>query len=672
VIESLLVANRGEIACRIFRTAKRLGIRTIAVFSDADALSQHVRQADEAIRIGPAAPRESYLNVARILDAARATGAQAIHPGYGFLSENAAFAQACVDAGLVFVGPPPSAISAMGSKIVAKARMRAAGVPVLPGYEGTDQSLEHLHAQARRLGMPLIIKPAAGGGGKGMRIVRDEAQIPEALAAARRLAESGFGDGSLLLERYLPAPRHVEVQIFADSHGNYVHLGDRDCSIQRRHQKLIEEAPAPALPEDVRDRLRAAALIVAREIGYVSAGTVEFLFDGREFYFMEMNTRLQVEHTVTEQITGLDLVEWQLRVAAGERLPRGQPEILLNGHAIEARVCAEDPERDFLPSAGDLRLLEWPHGEHVRVDAGFGTGDRVPESYDSLLGKVIAWAPSRTQAAGKLRRALEQTHCAGVHTNEHWLARILATPRFLEVRHSIAFLEAQGQELKDAHVVEPTAERRAAALAALAIHSACEPVELDARSGTASAVASPWASLDGFTPNLPAIVQFTLQLQGQQRTIEIESGPRDPTTITVDAVPMSVAHITRADGFVAASLDGVRVKARFFVYEIHTHVWLDGEHYDFVYEDPRSKEFSASASRGDLTTPLPGVVAAVAVVAGQAVAAGDVLMVIEAMKMEHTITAPHAGIVQSVHFARGDRVPEGSVLLELSAAAAEK
>jgi 3-methylcrotonyl-CoA carboxylase alpha subunit len=669
VIESLLVANRGEIACRIFRTAKRLGIRTIAVFSDADATAQHVREADEAVWIGPAAPRESYLNVPRLLDAARVTGATAIHPGYGFLSENAEFAQACVDAGLVFVGPPPAAISAMGSKIVAKARMRAAGVPVLPGYEGTDQDLEHLHSEARRLGMPLIIKPAAGGGGKGMRIVRSVAQIPEALAAARRLAESAFGDSSLLLERFLPDPRHVEVQIFADSHGNFVHLGDRDCSIQRRHQKLIEEAPAPALPDEVRDRLRAAALVVAREIGYVSAGTVEFLFDGREFYFMEMNTRLQVEHTVTERVTGLDLVEWQFRVAAGERLPLEQAQIRLSGHAIEARVCAEDPERDFLPSAGDLRLLEWPEGEHVRVDAGFGTGDRVPESYDSLLGKVIAWAPSREQAAGRLRGALERTHCAGVRTNERWLARILATSRFLEVRHSIAFLEAQGQELKDALIPKPTVDRRAVALAALAIHGTRGLPATAARSAGATstaAPASPWATCDGFTPNLPAIVQLSLQVRGQQRCIEIESGPRDPTTITVDAVSMAVAHVTRADGYISASLDGVRVKARAFVYEIHVHVWLDGEHYDCLHEDPRSKEFTAAASRGDLTTPLPGVVAAVAVEAGQAVAAGAVLMVIEAMKMEHTITAPYAGTVQSIHFARGDRVPEGSALLELA------
>jgi len=366
VIKSLLVANRGEIACRIFRTARRLGVRTIAVFSDADAHAQHVRDADGAYRIGPAAPRESYLNIERILEAARACGAEAIHPGYGFLSENSNFAQACTDAGFVFVGPPAPAIAAMGSKIVAKARMRAVGVPVLPGYDGSRQDLEHLQRAALELGLPLIIKPAAGGGGKGMRIVKEKSEIAEALAGARRLAESAFGDSALLLERYLPAPRHVEVQVFADAHGNFVHLGDRDCSIQRRHQKLIEEAPAPAIPDEVRARLRAAAITVAREIGYVSAGTVEFLFDGRDVYFMEMNTRLQVEHTVTEAVTGLDLVEWQLRVAGGEPLPLTQDEIRLRGHAIEARVCAEDPDRDFLPSAGELRLLEWPAADGLK------------------------------------------------------------------------------------------------------------------------------------------------------------------------------------------------------------------------------------------------------------------------------------------------------------------
>jgi 3-methylcrotonyl-CoA carboxylase alpha subunit len=665
VIESLLVANRGEIACRIFRTAKRLGIRTVAVFSDADASARHVKEADEAVRIGPAPSRESYLNIGRLLDAARASGAQAIHPGYGFLSENAEFAAAVVKAGLTFVGPPAAAIAAMGSKIVAKARMRTAGVPVLPGYEGVEQNLEHLAAQARRLGLPLIVKPAAGGGGKGMKIIREPEQIPEALAAARRLAEGSFGDGALLLERFLPAPRHVEVQIFADSHGNFVHLGDRDCSIQRRHQKVIEEAPAPALPDNVREHLRAAALIVAREIGYVSAGTVEFLFDGREFYFMEMNTRLQVEHTVTEQITGLDLVEWQLRVASGERLPLQQAQIRLTGHAIEARVCAEDPERDFLPSAGELRLLEWPSGPDVRVDSGFGSGDRVPDSYDSLLGKVIAWAPSRTETARRLKAALESTYSAGVKTNERWLARILTNPRFLDVQHSIAFLEAHGKEVQR-NAPSTTLEHQATALAALVLRESWK-AQATVLSPGAAVSASPWADCDGFTPNLPAIVQFTLQAGAQLHAIEIETLLGAPTTIRVDAACIAVGQVTSSEGAIAVALDGIRVKARAFVYGSHVHVWVGAEHFDFFHEDPRSKQFSATASSGDLTTPLPGVVAAVAVVKGQAVAAGEVLMVIEAMKMEHTITAPYAGTVQSVHFARGDRVPEGSTLLELAA-----
>ena len=388
MIKTLLVANRGEIACRIFRTARRMSLRTVAVYSDADAGARHVRAADAAVRLGPAPARESYLDIPALLEAARLSGADAIHPGYGFLAENAQFAEACIEAGLVFVGPPPKAIRAMGSKILAKTRMQAAGVPVLPGYAGEQQELAQLEREAGSLGLPLIIKPAAGGGGKGMQIVRERGQLHGALAAARRLAESAFGDGALLLERYLPAPRHLEVQVFADTHGNFLHLGDRDCSTQRRHQKLIEEAPAPAVPAEVRERLRAAALVVAREIGYVSAGTVEFLFDGREFYFMEMNTRLQVEHTVTEAVTGLDLVEWQLRIAAGEPLPLAQHEVRLTGHAIEARVCAEDPARCFLPSAGRLALLEWPAMESVRVDAGaVGVAERAGEPRRGLLAR---------------------------------------------------------------------------------------------------------------------------------------------------------------------------------------------------------------------------------------------------------------------------------------------
>jgi 3-methylcrotonyl-CoA carboxylase alpha subunit len=659
MIHSLLVANRGEIACRIFGTARRLGIRTVAVYSDADRDARHVRLADQAVRLGPAPARESYLEVARILEAARLSDAQAIHPGYGFLSENAAFAQACVAAGRIFVGPPAAAISAMGSKILAKTRMQAAGVPVLPGYAGSEQTLEQLTRAAGRAGLPLIIKPAAGGGGKGMQIVRAPEELPAALAAARRLAESAFGDGALLLERYLPAPRHLEVQVFADTHGNFVHLGDRDCSIQRRHQKLIEEAPAPAVPDEVRARLRQAALIVAREIGYVSAGTVEFLFDGHEFYFMEMNTRLQVEHTVTEAITGLDLVEWQLRVAAGEPLPCRQEEIHFEGHAIEARVCAEDPAHNFMPSAGRLLQLAWPQGEGVRVDAGFGSGDNVPDAYDSLLGKVIAWAPSRDEAAARLARALSHTYCAGVRSNEHWLARILRAPRFLEVRHNIALLD------QDAAQFSPPVDlpREALILAALALH------ERAARD-PGPALLSPWALADGFTPNLAVPISYTFLWHGARHTLNLSyARGRAIGARAADGALQALEGVTVREGSVAAAIDGQRFKGHFLISAEHVYLWLDDASYELTLDDPRTHEFSASAASGGLTTPLPGVVVAVPVKVGEEVPAGAPLMVIEAMKMEHTITAPYAGTVELIHFKRGDRVPEGSALLDLQASA---
>jgi 3-methylcrotonyl-CoA carboxylase alpha subunit len=658
-MKTLLVANRGEIACRIFRTARRLGWRTVAVFSDADARARHVREADEALWIGPAPARESYLDIERIIAAVRSSGADAIHPGYGFLSENARFAQACSDAGITFVGPPAAAIEAMGSKIVAKNRMREAGVPVLPGYAGPDQDLKQLAAAAHTVGLPLIIKPAAGGGGKGMQIVRQESELTAGLAAARRLAESAFGDGALLLERFLPTPRHLEVQVFGDTHGNLVHLGDRDCSAQRRHQKLIEEAPAPNVPDAVRARLRAAALVVAREIGYVSAGTVEFLYDGREFYFMEMNTRLQVEHTVTEAVTGLDLVEWQLRVAGGEPLPLSQDEVRISGHAIEARVCAEDPERNFLPSAGRLALMEWPALESVRVDAGFLSGDTVPDCYDSLLGKVIAWAPERTLAAERLAGALNETFSAGVHTNERWLARVLRSKRFLEVRHNIALLDKGAAEFAAPAAVAP----ETLILAVLAVHLA-PPV----------GDSSPWALCDGFTPNLPASVSYTLSWKGQAHTVELGFTAGRPTAATVDGRTLlqvaDVGHSTdlRGVGTIAARLVERRRRARCRIEGPHVTLWDEDAHYDFLLEDPRTREFTASATTGGLTTPLPGVVVSVPVSVGHKVAAGEVLMVIEAMKMEHTISAPYAGTVQAIHFARGDRVPEGSQLLELTRA----
>ena len=668
LIRSLLVANRGEIACRIFRTARRMGIRTIAVYSDADAAALHVREADTAIRIGPPPAAESYLDAGSILRAARAAGAEAIHPGYGFLSENAQFAQASLDAGLIWVGPPPDAIAAMGSKSVAKASVRAAGVPVLPGYDGERQDLEHLEERALAAGLPLIVKPAAGGGGKGMRVVHARHELRDALIGARRLAESTFGDGTLLLERYLPDPRHIEVQVFADAHGNCVHLGDRDCSTQRRHQKLIEEAPAPRLPQRLRESLHAAAVLVARNIGYRSAGTVEFLFDGHEFYFLEMNTRLQVEHTVTEAVTGLDLVEWQLRVAAGEALPLAQSQVRLDGHAIEARVCAEDPWRGFLPSAGTLEAAEWPDGESLRVDAGFAGGDAVPAVYDSLLAKVIAWAPAREQAALRLAQALDHTYLAGIHTNERWLGRILRSRVFLDVRHSVAMLDRGTGEFSDPPPVTPAA----LILGALAaIH-----VPGTGGAGTALAPGSPWDLADGFQPNLPARIELTLSEGGRAHGVRLtlERGEAreakllapDETSSRDGGTRLRLAEVSVTDGSVAAALDEERYHARWCRRGPHLHVWIRDTHHDWLIEDPRTQEFSASAATGGLTTPLPGVVSAVPVREGQAVAAGEVLMVIEAMKMEHSITAPHDGIVGAIHFAAGDRVPEGRELLSLS------
>ncbi len=535
--------------------------------------------------------------------------------------------------------------------------MQAKGVPVLPGYAGAQQDLAHLAAAPPRAGLPLIVKPAAGGGGKGMQIIREVAQIEEALRAARRLAESAFGDGALLLERYLAAPRHLEVQVFADTHGNFVHLGDRDCSTQRRHQKLIEEAPAPAVPEDLRQRMREAALVVAREVGYVGAGTVEFLFDGTGFYFMEMNTRLQVEHTVTEAVTGLDLVEWQLRVAAGEALPLSQEQISFNGHAIEARVCAEDPERGFLPSAGRLALLEWPRMHRIRVDAGFGTGDTVPDTYDSLLGKVIAWAPTRAEAASRLANALTHTYCAGVRTNEHWLARILSSPRFLEVRHNIALLDQGAAEFSAA----PTDPAQSLVLAALV----AQPLP-----PAPGSPASPWALADAFTPNRPAVLQQRLVRAGTTHLVELEYERGQVVRARLDgAAALAIADLALGEGSVAARLDAVRVQARYFVGADRVHVWLGQDSCEVALDDPRTREFAASAAQGGLTSPLPGVVVSVAVATGQQVAAGELLMVIEAMKMEHAITAPHAGRVAAIHFAKGERVPEGAALLELAAAA---
>ncbi len=637
MFESLLIANRGEIACRIIRTARRLGLRTVAVYSDADAGALHTRLADVAVHVGPAPPRESYLAIERVIAAARAEGVEAIHPGYGFLSENPAFAAACAAASMVFVGPPIAAIEAMGSKRAAKQAMAEAGVPLLPGYHGDAQELSDLEREARGIGLPLVVKPSGGGGGKGMQIVTDWAQLRGALEAARRLAVSAFADPTLLLERYLPAPRHVEVQVLADVHGQVLHLGTRDCSVQRRHQKLIEEAPAPGIEPAVRERLHAAAVTVARRIRYTSAGTVEFLYQGGEFWLMEMNTRLQVEHPVTEAIHGLDLVEWQLRIAAGERLPFTQAALEPRGHAIEVRVCAEDPDAQFAPSAGRLRRADWPERHAgVRVDAGFVAGDTVPPDYDSLLGKIIAHGRDRGEALARLRRALAATRFAGVADNVGWLARALATPAFAAGGVGTGFLDEQATALAaPAAPPEPVLREAARALHGLP-QAAARSIERP----------SPWELGDAFRLNLTAPQAATFRWRNHVYRVESLSGGGAAT------------GAAGAEGVAAASAITVEAGAD------EVLVWQGAEKYQLVPDDPRHSVGSAMSADGGLVAKLPGVVVQVAVGVGDRVEAGQRLLVLEAMKMEHAIKAPRAGAVRAVHCAVGERVGEGRKLIE--------
>ncbi len=676
MIGRLLIANRGEIACRVMRTAQRLGIHTIGVYSDADAGARHVRLADEAWRLGPAPALESYLAIERVLAAARASRADAIHPGYGFLSESAEFAAACAQAGILFVGPPAAAIAALGSKSAAKDRMGAAGVPVLPGYHGAAQSPAELEAAALALGFPLIVKPCGGGGGKGMQVVAHAAELPAALAAARRIAASAFGDPALLIERYLPASRHVEVQVLCDQHGNALHLHTRDCSVQRRHQKLIEEAPAPDIADAVRERLHQAGLAVARAVGYVNAGTVEFLYADGEFWFMEMNTRLQVEHGVTEQTLGIDLVEWQLRIAAGEPLPFVQDALVPRGHALEARICAEDPASDFAPSAGRLAYLRWPERlPGVRVDAGFDSGDWVSSHYDSLLGKLIGTGENRPAAIAALERGLAALRIAGVTSNAGWLAAALALPAFSRATPTTRFLTEQRESLA-APPAPPTALLAIAALAAVA-----------ADAGAPAGPVSPWDSRDAFRINLPAVQAVALRSGGATHALEVvrETAAWRVRTRAVEYVGTIARVDDRADRadradhgeggeggdcdggvVIDAVIDGVRRRLDLCRSGNRLSLWWGAERLDFDLVDPRHVDIRASVHGGDLVARLPGTVVSVAVAEGDRVAAGATLVVIEAMKMEHTMRAPRAGVVTRVHFARGDRVAEGAVLIELA------
>ena len=651
MFDSILVANRGEIACRVIRTARRLGIRTVAVYSDADAGARHVVMADSAYRIGPAPARDSYLDIARILDAAKRSGAQAIHPGYGFLSENAEFAAACANAGVVFIGPPPSAIRAMGSKSAAKALMEQAGVPLVPGYHGADQNPAHLAREAARIGFPVLIKASAGGGGKGMRVVEQESAFEEALALAKGEARSSFGDDTVLVERYLTRPRHIEIQVFADTHGNIVSLFERDCSIQRRHQKVVEEAPAPGMDPARRVSMGEAACAAARAIGYVGAGTVEFIAEAGDFFFMEMNTRLQVEHPVTEMITGQDLVEWQLLVAAGGPLPLLQDQLRIDGHAIEVRVYAEDPDRDFMPAVGTLAHLRTPEeGRHVRVDTGVRQGDTIGVHYDPMIAKLVVWDHDRPAAVRRLGRALSAYEVVGLQTNLGLLRRIAAHPAFAAADLDTGFIGRHGDALMPAHEPAPPEALAAVAMQVLQDRARSTPV-------ASKDPFSPWNQHSAWRMNGDGYQDMVLDEAGVTHAIRAWSQPDGSVRLDLPGGPTEMDG--GAIGGVHRAIPVVRTG------DVLTAI-LDGQNFALTVVDPLAPP-SAETTGGDrLIAPMPGRVIDVLVAPGQAVARGDVLLVLEAMKVQMRLTAPRAGVVDTVRAAQGDLVDDGAELVSFA------
>ncbi|HWY93993.1 MAG TPA: biotin carboxylase N-terminal domain-containing protein [Steroidobacteraceae bacterium] len=671
MLRRLLIANRGEIVCRIARTAQRLGVTAIAVYSEADAGARHVRVADEAYYLGPAPAAESYLDIAKIIGLAQRVGADAVHPGYGFLSENAAFAQACVDAGLIFVGPPASAIRAMGSKSASKAAMAAVGVPVAPGYHGADQSPPGLMAEAQRVGFPLIIKASAGGGGKGMQVVNSAAEVAAAVESAQRLARTAFGDDRLLLERYFPRARHVEVQIFADSHGDVVSLFDRDCSVQRRHQKIIEEAPAPGLRDEVRAAMSQAAIQAARAVGYVGAGTVEFLVDeAQNFYFMEMNTRLQVEHPVTEFITGIDLVEWQLTIATGARIPKAQSDILRHGTAMEARLYAEDPEHGYLPSVGRIAHLHWPDiAPGLRLDIGVDAGDEVSTFYDPMLGKVVAWGESRGEAVDRLHKALADIEIVGVTTNRALLTSVLADEEFRRGGVTTSFLDARAAHLSFG---EPKAGDVDAVLAALwcaTRRTECDALWTDTRGWRLAAPPrSTWAFADRTVLiEVSAPNDYVAHVTGRGERLAGRGGRPAGRGKRSGVLDHTLHLVSRGAQSLDVDLDGQMQRLRVIEIDQTLHLFRDGRQAALhLARTEDALQVSASAEEGSLLTPLPGTLVAVHVTEGQQVARGAPLVTVEAMKMEHTLTAPYDGVVTRLAFGLTERVAAGAVLVELA------
>ena len=659
----ILIANRGEIACRVIKTARRMGIRGVAVYSEADAGARHVRLADEAVCIGPAAARESYLVADRIVEAARATGAQAIHPGYGFLAENEAFAQACAASGIAFIGPPVAAIRAMGSKSEAKKLMAAAGVPLTPGYHGDNQDADFLRVEADRIGYPVLIKASAGGGGKGMRAVWKGEEFADALASCKREAASSFGDDRVLIEKYLQRPRHIEIQVFGDTHGNVVHLFERDCSVQRRHQKVLEEAPAPGMTAERRAAMGRAAAAAAKAVGYVGAGTVEFIVDrDGTFYFMEMNTRLQVEHPVTEMITGLDLVEWQLKVSAGGTLPLTQEQLAIRGHALEARIYAEDPDKGFLPSTGRLVHLAPPEESlHVRVDTGVEQGDEITPHYDPMIAKLIVWDEDRPRALARMLGALARYRVAGVANNVDFLSRLVACPAFAQADLDTGLIERE-HDFLFAGAGTASVPREAWLAAALA-ELLREQAAADAAARLGSDPRSPWHRRDGWRLNLGVSRRLTFRCGDEVRELKVgyaDAGYR----ITLDGQTTAVGGQLQAGDQLRADLGGMRMAATVVVAGEKRHVFLHGRCHLMVAVDPLFHAGEGGGAEGGLTAPMPGKVIALLVEPGVKVSKGVPLIVLEAMKMEHTLVAPSAGTVTAFHYAVGEPVADGAELLE--------
>ncbi|WER47573.1 acetyl/propionyl/methylcrotonyl-CoA carboxylase subunit alpha [Cupriavidus sp. WKF15] len=674
MFNKILIANRGEIACRVAATCRRLGIRTVAVYSDADADARHVAFCDEAVHIGGAAARDSYLRADHIIEMAKETGAQAIHPGYGFLSENEAFAEACAAAGLVFIGPPASAIHAMGSKSAAKQLMEKASVPLVPGYHGEDQNPGLLRSEADRIGYPVLLKASAGGGGKGMRVVESGDAFDAALASVKREASASFGDDKVLVEKYLTRPRHIEIQVFADTHGNCVYLFERDCSVQRRHQKVLEEAPAPGMTGERRRAMGEAAVAAAKAVGYVGAGTVEFIAnqDG-SFYFMEMNTRLQVEHPVTEMITGQDLVEWQLRVAAGEPLPLKQEQLRIDGHALEARIYAENPDKQFLPSTGTLRFLRTPpavqfmrggdaHGPAgVRIDAGVREGDTISPYYDPMIAKLIVWGKDRDEALARMRQALAAYHVVGLSTNVAFLQRLVKSEAFRTADLDTGLIERNEATLFPAPA--PVGMEIIALATAALLDRETRERRIDAADQH-----SPWTHGGAWRLNGAASTAYRLQSPDGNIDVTVHSeAGRQRLTARGKSLPF---RASLRDEVHTIDLGELTVKGQCHIDGDTLHVFSGEGQCSLVLADPLMHAGEAEGEGGKLAAPMPGRIIAVMVEAGATINKGDALIVMEAMKMEHTLTAPAGGTVQEVLYAVGDQVQEGAQLVTLEQEAA--